>query len=145
MSFVPEPGQVIRYDFLWHEEGQQGFIHGRKDRPSAIIIVTEPDETGESQVYLCPITHTPVSGYETGIEIPPKLARHLGLDEQASWVKTHEVNIVSWPKDLVPYGVSQAKPGQWIYGMMPKKFTEQIFNQVKENFTNKQLLALKRE
>jgi len=144
MTFKPEPGLVIRYDFLWHEDQTQGQIHGRKDRPSAIIVVSETDESGNSDVYLCPITHSPCRNDETGFEIPLKLAKYLNLDDQRSWVKTHQINVLSWQKDVIPYGVSRANKDSWVFGMMPQRFTEQIIQQVKNNFSRKRLKTSKR-
>jgi hypothetical protein len=31
----PEPGRVIRYNYLWAKEQEQGREEGRKDRPCA--------------------------------------------------------------------------------------------------------------
>ena len=33
----PEPGLVLNYAYLWHEEHRAGREEGRKDRPSVVI------------------------------------------------------------------------------------------------------------
>jgi hypothetical protein len=37
----PVPGLVIRYAYLWLDEHRQGLEEGVKDRPCAVILVTE--------------------------------------------------------------------------------------------------------
>lgn len=144
MSFRPEPGLVIRYDFLWKEEEDNGVAHGKKDRPCAIVLTTQPNEDGLSEVYLCPITHSPPQEGETGLEVPAKLARYLKLDDEQSWVKTHQINIVKWEKNRLPYGVVKAHDEEWFFGKLPQSFARKVFDQVRENFQNKTLKPTQR-
>lgn len=144
MPFNPEPGLVIRYDFLWKEEEEAGKIDGLKDRPCAIIIVAEPDQNNSSNVFLCPITHSPIQVGETGMEVPAKLARHLRLDSAISWVKTHQINTVIWEENRLPYGVVPAFKDQVVFGKLPQSFAQKIFQQVKDNLNNKTLKSTKR-
>jgi hypothetical protein len=46
-----------------------------------------------------PITHTApnAASGEVGIEIPPRVKQHLGLDWERSWVIVSECNLDSWP------------------------------------------------
>ena len=143
--FDPKPGLVIRFDFLWKEEARAGSEQGRKDRPCAIILATKPKEDGVRDVVLCPITHSPPREGETAVEIPPKLARHLKLDDERSWIKTHQVNTVEWEKDRLPYGVVPAHPGQWVFGQLHHAIGKQAFEQVRENATRKRLRNVRRE
>ena len=47
MAFAtPTAGLVIRYSFLWREEAARGIEEGAKDRPCAVILVTEDDPDG---------------------------------------------------------------------------------------------------
>ena len=80
----PQPGQVIRYAYLWWNEARTGREDGVKDRPCGVVLtrVTEP---GQSTVYVLPITHTPPMNEEDGIEIPQATKRRLGLDAEQSW------------------------------------------------------------
>lgn len=39
----PEPGLVISYAYLWHDEQQAGREEGRKDGPSVIVLAVERD------------------------------------------------------------------------------------------------------
>ena len=54
----PVPGLVIRYSYLWLEEHQRGQEEGVKDRPCAIVLVTQVDD-GEALVTVLPVTHVP--------------------------------------------------------------------------------------
>jgi hypothetical protein len=35
---TPEPGLVLNYAYLWHDEHRAGLEEGRKDRPSVIVL-----------------------------------------------------------------------------------------------------------
>jgi hypothetical protein len=48
------------------------------------------------QVAVVPITNSRHSDQNTAIEIPPRVAKHLGLDREASWVVLDDVNVFSW-------------------------------------------------
>ena len=124
---------MVRFDFLWKEEEEQGHIDGKKDRPCAIILATKPNAEGAQEVILGPITHSPPHEGETGMEIPEKLAHHLKLDDDQSWVKTHQVNTVAWERDRLPYGIVPAHKGEWIFGKLPQSFAKKIFKQIKDN------------
>jgi mRNA-degrading endonuclease toxin of MazEF toxin-antitoxin module len=132
MSITPEPGLVIRYDFLWKDEARTGREEGTKDRPCAVVLATRPKD-GQREVVLCPITHTPPRAGETAVEIPYKVARYLKLDSDRMWIKTHEVNRLQWEEGQIPYGVSRARPDAWAFGMLPQALGRRMFEQVREN------------
>lgn len=136
---------MVRYDFLWKDEQRAGRDDGSKDRPCAIILVSKPKADGSTEVALCPITHSEPQGQETGVKIPLKMARHLGLDDQQSWIKTHELNSLIWPKDQVPFGISKSPSGAWSYGMLHKDIGAQVFTQLRENAQNKTLQNVRRD
>lgn len=135
----------MRYDFLWKAEATAGREHGRKDRPCAIILATKEDLKGNRQVVLCPITHSPPAPTQQAVPIPPKVAAHLGLDPDPSWIKTHEVNVVTWAKDQLPYGVSPVKNGVWSYGQLPQKLAAEAFEQVRFFAKRRRLKTTKRD
>jgi hypothetical protein len=78
---LPQPGQVIRYAYLWWSEARVGREPGAKDRPCCVIL-TRITNAGNTTAYVLPITHTPPLKDEDGIEIPQATKRRLGLDEQ---------------------------------------------------------------
>ena len=129
---APHPGLVISYSYLWQDEYQRGEEDGRKDRPCAIVLARQIIE-GVSIVSVVPITHTSPSDPTDAIAIPPGLKRHLGLDDDPSWIVISELNDFVWPgPDL------RAIPGKtdcFDYGVLPpaffRKLQEAIFDRLR--------------
>ena len=120
----PIPGLVVRYSYLWLDEYRQGQEEGTKDRPCAVILVTDNAE-GERVVTVLPVTHTPPLDRNLGVELPPATKHRLGLDEARSWIVLSEANRFIWPgPDLRP-----ARPGDAAtiaFGMLPYRLFETI-------------------
>jgi mRNA-degrading endonuclease toxin of MazEF toxin-antitoxin module len=119
---VPEPGLVISYSYLWHQEFELGFEEGRKDRPAVIVLCVEQEDTGETVVTVVPITHRAPTA-AGAIQIPAAIKRHLGLDSESSWVVVTEINEFRWPGyDLrtIP------RAGGYQYGFLPPRFFARI-------------------
>ena len=120
---APEPGLVINYAYLWHHEHLAGHEEGRKDRPSVIVLCVDEPETGITVVTVLPITHAPPRAKGEGIEIPAAVKRHLGLDDQPSWVMVSEGNDFVWPGyDLR----KRRRDGSYSYGLLPPRFFERV-------------------
>jgi hypothetical protein len=119
---APEPGLVLRYDFLWHDDAARGTNDG-KDRPVCLVATSAPSIEPRF-VVLLPITHTPPSGDVIGIEIPHKVKLSLGLDDEPSWVIVSEHNVDTWPNG----GLSTipGHPGTYAYGFIPPGLFAQI-------------------
>jgi mRNA-degrading endonuclease toxin of MazEF toxin-antitoxin module len=143
VSFEPKPGLVVRYDYLWKEEQQIGIEDG-KHRPCAIVMTFAERPDGTRDVLLCAITHSPPGGNETCVEIPPAVAKHLGLDHEQSWIKTDQVNRLTWKKDRIPHGIVQARNGEWSFGMIPHRLGEQVFEQVREKARSRTIKTVDR-
>lgn len=121
----PEPGLVIRYAYLWHEEAGKGYEEGTKDRPCVIIVSTEEAE-GETLVRVAPITHGPPIEAAEAVEIPELTKERLGLDDARSWVVVSETNLFIWPgPDVRPI-----QPGKFTYGFLPPKLFTQVRDQL---------------
>jgi len=115
----PEPGLVISYAYLWHDEDAVGRVEGRKDRPCVIILSVEREAGGAVRVVVAPITHSRPGIEERGVEIPPRVKQHLGLDPLPSWVVVEEVNEFMWPGfDLRPIA---GAPERYAYGFLPPR------------------------
>src|SRR5688572_2900601 len=100
---TPEPGLVISYAYLWHYEHEAGREEGRKDRPSVIILCAEEGQGRRTVVTVLPITHRKPDDPMAAVEIPAAGARHLGLDEEVSFIILNEGNEFVWPGyDLRP-------------------------------------------
>jgi hypothetical protein len=86
----------VRYiiALLWWSEHRKGQEEGAKDRPCAVVYAVET-EGGKTRVYVLPITHTKPFETEDGLQMLPQWKRHLGLDEESSWIMTSE-SIATW-------------------------------------------------
>jgi hypothetical protein len=127
LSF-PNPvfGQVIRYAYLWRTEEERGQEEGVKDRPCAIILSTT-DIDGDQVVTVLPVTHTPPSDPALAVEIPHKVKKRLGLDDERSWVVLTEANRFTWPgPDLRPGKSGTAS--SVVYGELPANLSLEIRN-----------------
>ena len=120
---TPEAGLVIAYAYLWRREHQAGQEEGLKDRPSVIVLTVERQKDGATIVAVLPITHSAPTRPGAAVEIPAPVKRHLGLDDQRSWVVVAEGNEFLWPGyDLrkVPH------KDRYDYGFLPPRFFNQI-------------------
>jgi hypothetical protein len=123
----PEPGLVISYAYLWHHEHQAGREEGQKDRPSVIVLAVERDAA--TVVTVLPITHSAPTDPASAVEIPLPVKRHLGLDDDPSWIVVAEGNEFLWPGyDLRKLPHSD----RYDYGFLPPRF----FNQVLDAFAD---------
>jgi hypothetical protein len=123
----PAPGLVIRYSFLWKEDYDSGRYEASKDRPCAIVMAARVKETDDVQVVVVPITHAEPLPHEvqTSIEVPPKIAKAIGLDTGRHWVRISQLNRFIWPGyDLRP---RPDAPERIDYVFIPEAF----FNQIK--------------
>ena len=122
----PQPGLVIRYDYLWTREAAAGRQQG-KDRPACLVAAT--DSTVKPRfVVILPITHTAPSGNTVGIEIPAKVRAAIGLDDEPSWVIVSDHNVDEWPNaGLAPI---PGRPAMFSYGFVPPG----LFKQIKSRF-----------
>lgn len=121
----PVPGLVIRYSYLLASEQARRQEEGAKDRPRAVILVTE-DDAGERVVTVLPITHSVPTDAELAVEIPAAVKRRLRLDDDRSWVVLlTEANRFIWPgPDLRP--ATPGDPMSVAYGPLPYALFEQI-------------------
>jgi hypothetical protein len=122
----PEPGLVVRYSYLWLDEARLGREDGSKDRPCAIVMAVRNEE-GERRVVVLPVTHRGPRDKDQAIEIPAAVKRHLGLDDEASYVILTESNSFAWPgPDLRSAGGNNS----FAYGFLPPN----LFRSVREKF-----------
>ncbi len=123
----PEPGLVIRYDYLWTDDAGSARASG-KERP-ACLVATLDDEADPQLVVILPITHSRPRAGTVGIEIPQAVAEKLGLDEARSWIIVSEANVDFWPNaGLAPI---PGKRSTYAYGFLPPT----LFENAKGRFT----------
>lgn len=111
----PEPGLVIRFNYLWRREQIQGRENARYPRPCAVVLTYRRTTDDVLIVMVVPITHSvPLEGVRA-LELPAKVKQHLGLDSERSWIVVDEVNEFAWPGfDLEP-----TAKGEISYGFLP--------------------------
>lgn len=126
----PQPGLVISYSFLWHEEHRKGRDEGAKNRPCVIVMATHRPTDDETIVRVAPITHSPPDDPAMALELPPLVKRHLGLDDQRSWVMLDEMNVFAWPGfDLRPIGRGT---DQFDHGFLPPRLFADLVDRVRK-------------
>ena len=134
----------MRFDFLWKSDADRGQEEG-KERYCLIAAREEPDQNGIRLVYLLPITHSPPPAGQKAVEIPHSMARHLGLDDDRSWIKTHERNSVEWPARGLPFGVIPASSDKMEIGTMHKSLTIAAREQVHERARTRSMVTVERD
>jgi hypothetical protein len=137
---TPEPGMVIGYSYLWAREHDAGREEGVKDRPCAIVAARQVIE-GRDIVTVVPITHSSPNDPADAVEIPAMLKRHLGLDDQRSWVIVTETNDFLWPgPDL------RSVPGRARidYGMLPSRFFNHVRDRILQAHRQRKLTTVPR-
>lgn len=120
---TPEPGLVLNYAYLWHDEHRAGQDEVRKDRPSVIVFVVTRQSDDTTIVTVLPITHSAPVDPETAIEIPLTVKKHLRPDDTRSWIVIAEGNEFVWPGyDLrkVP------KTDSYEFGFLPPRQFKQV-------------------
>jgi len=143
----PHIGLVLSYSYLWADESKQGRKEGSKDRPAAIIF-TRRDLGPSEVVYVVPITHSAPTEKNEKIPIPATVKRHLGLDDEPSWIDVTEVNIFVWPgPDLRP--IRQTRRGnrnddRCFYGFLPRGLFQKVQRAFVVNHRRKHVLVTKR-
>ncbi len=137
---TPEIGLVIRHLYLWRDEQQRGHEEGRKARP-CVIVHKRLNEFDETEVFICPITHTPPDDLTQAKEIPLATKQRLKLDDDQSWIITREVNRFTWQGP----DVRKTQFGELAYGYLPQGLIKTTIEQVRENARNRNLNVIDRD
>lgn len=148
MRVPPKPpvGHVIAYEYLWVSQAATR-EDGAKVYPCAIVMAVQL-ESDHPITYVLGISHSPPPADRRAIEVPLKLKRHLGLDDDPAWVYTDEVNVFGWPgPDLRPAEHLSARPGAegtCIIGPLPSDWFEMLKTEVAESHRLRRLRLEKR-
>ena len=137
---TPEIGLVIRHMYLWRDEQIQGHEDGRKARP-CLIVHKRQNEYDETEVFICPITHTPPKDQQRAKEIPLATKQRLKLDKDQSWIIISEVNRFTWRGP----DIRKTQTGEDAYGYLPTGLTNAAINQLRENSRTRQLNVIDRD
>ena len=72
---------------------------------------------------MLPVTHRSPDNAARGVEIPPAVKRHLGLDHDRSWIIVSEGDQFVWPG----YGLRKVRErNQYDHGYLPPLFFKQV-------------------
>jgi hypothetical protein len=82
-----EPGDVVRFNYLWSREAAKGEESGRKSRPSCVIVRTQ------SSYFILPITSQRPPRDGVAIEIPEMECKRARLSPPC-WIILDEYNRV---------------------------------------------------
>jgi mRNA-degrading endonuclease toxin of MazEF toxin-antitoxin module len=138
----PQPGEVIRYAYLWTHEADAGAEEGRKDRPCAVVLALARSADAV-EVVVAPITSSPPLRDADGVELPAETRRRLGLQDAPCWVVLTEVNRFAWPgPDLRP--VETAAGQAWSHGLLPARIFERVRDAVVARAKARSLRAVPR-
>ncbi len=114
---------MLNYAYLWHEEFRAGQEEGRKNRPTVIVLCSTQAEDQATIVTVLPITHSVPKNVNEAVEIPQVIKKHLGLDDERSWIIIAEGNEFIWPGfDLRKVPNKDA----YDYGYLPPRFFEKV-------------------
>jgi hypothetical protein len=124
----PELGLVVQYGFVWSGADRRAPPDAGKNRPCVDLLEVE-DRPGRAtlRVTYLPISHTEPRGHESATVIPPRVAEHLGLTAEKSYIYTSYACEDDWPFDLARV------PGhhdRFHYGLIPPR----LFQAVAEQF-----------
>jgi len=92
-------------------------------------VIAAPDQAGTvKHVIVAPITHSPPRSASEAIEIPLAVKKHLGLDDEPSWIVVTEVNRVNWNDP----GIVPDRRTDWVYGAMPQGYVKQVQDRIRD-------------
>ena len=110
-----------------------------KDRP-VVVVLAKVVTDQQTQVLVAPVTHSkPEAG--NGVFVPAAIKRHLGLDDEDSWIITTEVNRFIWPGPDIRPAKGEDNP---LHGAIPARLFEQVKKQISDNAKAAQVTVTKR-
>lgn len=140
-------GLVVQYEYKWHR--RKDAPTADKDHPACVVATfkkksqddTDPNADQDQYVVYLPISHTPPSGDEVGIELSDHAKRKAGLDSAPQWLLISECNLDLWPQDLrnLP-----RQPGRFHYGHLPPSEFRRIRDEFVERYQAKKVLQVRR-
>jgi hypothetical protein len=131
---LPQPalGLVVHYGFVWAGADRRAPPDTGKSRPCLIVdleTVAEPSLGSRlvTRVTYLPISHTASRDSEHAVAVPPRVALHLGLTSQTSYIYTSYAVEDDWPFDVAQVPGAE---GKFDYGPIPPR----LFAAVADDF-----------
>jgi hypothetical protein len=125
----PELGLVVQYGFVWSGADRRPPPDAGKDRPCLIVDLFEIEETPGRKtlrVTYLPISHTEPRDGENAKLISPRVANHLKLTTQKSYLYTSYACEDDWPFDLAQVPGHQ---GRFHYGVIPPALFDAVVDE----------------
>jgi len=126
----PELGLVVHYGFVWAGADRRPPPDAGKDRPCLIVDlfeVEEPPGRNTLRVTYLPFSRSAPRDGESAKLIGPRIASHLKLTTERSFLYTSYACEDDWPFDLAQLPGHQ---GRFHYGLIPPA----LFNAVVDDF-----------
>ncbi len=134
-------GLVVRYEYLWHRRAATTET-GDKERPACVVATFRRPGLRDNFVIYLPISHTPPSGDEEGVELPDAVKAKAGLDAAPQWVLVSECNVDAWPFDLRPL---PGQPENFHHGHLPPGMFKTIRDRFVERYRGKRVKLVERD
>ena len=135
----PQPGDVIRYSYLWWREHEAGEESGRKYRPCVVVVAIGKANEQALRYSVVPVTHVS-PGDRPAVELPAAVKAHLKLDGAPSWVICDEINLFEWPT----VDVANVAGGGFSFGKLPAALLKRIQNTLIESGRSRSLKITER-
>ncbi len=134
-------GLVVRYEYHWHRRSDAGASGADKDHPACVVVTFRRQGRPEDFVVYLPISHTPPSGDDEGIELPDDVKRKAGLDSSRQWLLYSEYNLDTWPTDLrqIPH-----RTGVFHYGHLPPSMFQIVVKMFWQRYKDKRIKQVSR-
>jgi hypothetical protein len=125
---APRRGLVVHYGFVWAGIGRRPPPDAGKDRPCLIVTLQQIEEPAlpgraTTRVTYLPISHSAPRSDEQAIPIPPRVAQHLGLASERSYLYVSYAVQDDWPFDV---GHLPGSSDRFDYGFVPPRFFEAV-------------------
>lgn len=127
---LPEPklGLVVQYGFVWAGVARRHPPDAGKNRPCLVVDLEHVAESALRgrmviRVTYLPISHIAPRSDEQAITVPPRVARHLGLTSERSYLYTCYAVQDDWPFDLARIPGSRDR---FDYGFVPPRLFQAV-------------------
>ena len=140
----PELGLVVHYGFVWSGADRRPPPDAGKDRPCLIVDLFEIEETPGRKtlrVTYLPISHTEPRDGEIAKLISPRVANHLELSSEKSYLYTSYACEDDWPFDVSQVPGHQ---GRFHYGVIPPALFDAVIDELRKYLARRPSFAHKR-
>jgi hypothetical protein len=125
---APKLGLVVQYGFVWAGAGRRAPADAGKNRPCLIVDLEQSEEPAlpgrlTTRVTYLPVSHIAPRRDEQAIEVPPRVAQHLGLTARRSYLYTSYAVEDDWPFDVAHVPGSSDR---FDYGFVPPRLFEAV-------------------